>query len=354
MDYKYQFVRETQLFSSMYILRQCAFVLVVVLVIAKPGQALTVQNFVNWANDMRQENLWNMGRSVVAFVALFDNVNQMNDNNDNLNWVQRCETPTHMLLGKYWNIDQFPTPGSFILEADYEIKRFDQTTAEEWRNEKYPGAKRNDELPQRRTLLALWSRRCVLTRAYVIKGKAKGKFYFPHYEEVLAAYWRHFLNPRLYDLPEYNVNDTPYYKWIMIYSSKKPCDYGGTDSDSVRGCSRFMADLFLARPQTVGTLLQKTAFQTVYISDLTVQTDRYTSSTRDHTYGLQCIGYVNWKSTSANTENELKFSHDGLGNGLLNQHLYVENGRPEFQGYDEFFNILMSSLAENVMTQNIN
>ena len=208
-----------------------------VILLAIPASAyLSVAEFEQWAHGMVRA--WNIETRTFAFAALLENgdITKLNDDVNGQTWIKFCGQPTNMLLGKFWKMSRFQTPADFILaNNEYEIVAYNTEVAEHSLHVQYNGENLN-HLRNSRTLLALWSNTCVITRNYIIPSadtKNRRSFYAPHYEEVFAAYWRHV---------------RPTNKWAMVYSSKKPCDYGTRDCATIRGCSKLMADLFLARP----------------------------------------------------------------------------------------------------------
>ena len=221
-------------------------------------------------------------------------------------------------------------------------------TAHRWAYEAYDPKK---DLNNRHTLLAVWSRNCAITRAYNVKYYDNKKrvatgFYYPHYEEVLAAYWRHFLNPATFGLNRYRNDEIPYGdqsgRYILLYSSKKPCSFGFRDTTTIRYCTKSMANLLIGHHRrSIGTGLPDVAWKTVYISELTVARSRTSE-----------MGFANWCSTKDNDEHGnfrtfkgLQFEEDTTGTDrssdpFLLEHIYTN------RGIDRFLQTSMIRLVE--------
>ena len=280
--------------NTMYATTQKEIFLVTVLFCLIGVSSVTVRQFERWANEMTDE--WNIPSPTFAFAALVNTFNELDRN-----WgPDFCGDPTRMMLGKFHTRNRM-TPRQFVRNRNaFEIKPYDQNEANNWVNIEDDGRNRN----QKRTLLALWSANCVITRNYLVKKKNQDGYanvYAPHYEEVFAAYWRS-------ERPDTRG------KWNLVYSSKKPCDYGTVDCNTIRDCSEIMADLFLATGE-IGDILRDVAYQTVYISDLQVNVGSWHCKNKNKKPGdgQRVKGYVNWIATDEQNTG-LQFSDCVVGN----------------------------------------
>ena len=112
----------------------------------------------------------------------------------------------------------------------------------------------------------IWSRNCVMARFSILREARQGRYYYtPHYEEVLAYYMLRYHDANWERRARRNGK-------IVAYSSKPPCDHGG--SNSIRSCSK-LVDAIRDKRAPFNHIIHPDRFgeKFLYFSELNPNTD---------------------------------------------------------------------------------